>query len=70
MNGPLLRWKGHKILLTHWGIGKQSWKILTNLPEIGFGGFFTTTSLFEAEAEAVEAAGKLADVFGVNSCHL
>ena len=53
------------------GIGKQSWKILTNLPEIGFGGFFTTTSLFEAEAvEAVEAAGKLADVFGVNSCHL
>ena len=50
------------------GIGKQSLKILTNLPEIGFGGFFTTTSLFEAEA--VEAAGKLADVFGVNSCHL
>ena len=56
------------MFLTHWGIGKQSWKILTNLPEIGFGGFFTTTSLFEAEA--VEAAGKLADVFGVNSCHL
>ena len=50
------------------GIGKQSWKILTNLPEIGFGGFFTTTSLFEAEA--VEAAGKLADVFAENSCHL